>query len=355
MSEGFRANRAALNEAAEKAHKHADHVEHHSRELDRLTRGKMLGRGKLGKVVHSAVRPIVHSMINDMSKAMAGSHRSIAHGLEITSKNLHDAEKAIHKNMRANGLSLEKEGIELHPGQNLPGKKVLKEEYKREVDRRVAELELQGHGVGRHLKVTDQQLKDRLGKPFEETVTIRPDAQQDANGHWFRPPSRRETRWSKDGLGFAESKEKIDPLHGPDAKQRLSPPQLYHDAEKRDQHGNPMNHTCDRFSTAFTDNESYMYADLHARQRIPSSPPYEVVFSPQDAWGKGGHEERFRGYYIDPANPMDANKQINYRDVNFKDAKIVAVYRPDGNGGFKLHTMFPQPKAEHNMGYHHRR
>ncbi|MFH8380096.1 hypothetical protein ACH4E7_04025 [Kitasatospora sp. NPDC018058] len=352
MSEGFRANPAALSEAAAKAHKHADQVEHHSRELHEKTRGKLLGRGKLGKIVQNAVRPIVHSMINDMSKAMADGHRSIGHGLEITAKNHRDAEKAIHKSLRADGRSLKSEGIELHPGQSVPGKKVLKAQYNREVDRRVAQLELQGHGVGRHLKVTDQQLKDRLGKPFKETVNVPQPPLTNARGFAVAQPPKQVSRWAKDEHGFAQSREKIDPLHGPDAKQRLAPPQLYHDKEKRNQHGDPMNHTCDRFSTAFKDNESYMYAELHARERIPSSPPYEVKFSPKDVWGRGGHEGMFRGYYIDPGNPM-TNGRINYRDVNFKDAEIIAVYRPDGKGGFKLHTMFPQPKVEHNMGHHH--
>lgn len=93
-----------------------------------------------------------------------------------------------------------------------------------------------------------------------------------------------------------------------------------------------------------------MYAERYARERIPDSPPYEVKFSPGDAC-PGSHQGKFRGYYIDPDNPM-ADGKINYRDVDFKDAGIVAVCKPDGKGGFNLHTMFPQPALKGNLSRH---
>ncbi|MEV4559921.1 hypothetical protein AB0K51_23420 [Kitasatospora sp. NPDC049285] len=353
MSGGFRVDPEALGRAARQAHSHADQVEKHSRDLDARTRGKLLGKGKLGQIVQNAVRPVVDSMIGDMAKAMAGGHRSIGRGLELTAKNLDDAERAIHKSLRADGRSLGSEGIKLGPGQSVPGRKALRAQYHRQVDERVAQLELQGHGVGRHLKVTDQQLKDRLGKPIQERVNVPQPPIINSHGYPVAQPPQQVTRWARDEYGFSRSNEKIDPLHGPDAKQNLTPPQLYHDKEKKDQHGNPVNHSCDRFSTAFKDNESFMYAERYARARIPTGPPYEVKFSPSDAWGPGGHDAKFRGYYIDPDNPVTAGGKVNYRDVNFKDAEIVAVYKPDGKGGFNLHTMFPQPALKHNVSRHH--
>ncbi|MER0480957.1 hypothetical protein ABR737_21900 [Streptomyces sp. Edi2] len=351
MSKGFKADTNALDRASRRQLEHAVRVESHSRNLDSRTRGKVLGRGKFGKIVQDAVRPIIDSMIGDMSKSMAKGHRSLGQGLDITRKNIADAEKAVEESFKKHHKSLKAEGIDLQPGQSMPDKKSLRELYHRRVDERVDELELQGHGVGRHLKVSDQQLKDRLGHPIEETVNVPQPPVYNDRGFPVKQPPKRVTRWARDEYGFIRSNEKIDPLHGPDARQRLGPPQLYHDKEKRGADGNPLNHTCDRYSTAFKDNESFMHAERYARERIPDSPPYEVKFSPGDAWGPGSHHGKFRGFYVDPDNPM-ANGKVNYRDVDFKGTGIVAVYKPDGKGGFNLHTMFPQPAMKENISRH---
>ncbi|WP_157876145.1 hypothetical protein [Peterkaempfera griseoplana] len=307
-------------------------MERHSRNLDAGTRGRVLGRGKLGRIVDKAVRPVIDSMIGDMSKAMAGGHRSIGRGLEITKKNLDDAEKAVQKGFKGAGTSLSGEKIKLEPGQSVPGRKPLRQLYHRRIDERVDELESQGHGVGRHLRVTDQQLKDRLGTPV------------------MQGPAGAQTVARHPVTGYVQSTNKIDPLHGPDAKTNLSPPDLYYDADK----GAPNRHKCDSYSTAFKDNESFVYADQYARSKLdPTRTDRQVVeFSPQEAWGPGGHAGRFRGYYIDPQNPLNHDGSINYKDVNFKDATIKAVYEPDGNGGHKLHTMFPEPAFKHNRHRH---
>ncbi|MEV4616561.1 hypothetical protein AB0K43_28770 [Kitasatospora sp. NPDC049258] len=332
MSDGFKADRDALAQAAGRAHEHADRVERHSRDLDGRTRGRVLGRGKLGRLVDKAVRPVVDSMISDMSKAMAGGHRSIGRGLEITKKNLDDAEKAVQKGFKEAGTSLSGEKIKLQPGQSVPGKKPLRQLYHRRIDERVAELDGQGHGVGRHLNVTDQQLKDRLGTPV------------------MQGPAGARTVAKDRVTGYVQSTDKIDPLHGPDARTRLSPPDLYYDGDR----GAPHRHKCGSHSTAFNDNESFVHADQYARTRInPNDPPPHLVeFSPSDAWGPGGHAGRFRGYYIDPDSPLNHDGSINYKDVNFKNATIKAIYHPDGNGGFKLHTMYPEPVFKHNRTRH---
>ncbi|MFK0192622.1 hypothetical protein [Kitasatospora sp. NPDC090308] len=328
MSRGFRADPDALAQAAKRAHEHANQVERHSRDLDARTRGRVLGRGRLGQVVDKAVRPVIDSMISDMSKAMAGGHRSIGRGLEITKKNLDDAEKAVQKGFKEAGSSLSKEKVKLEPGQSVPGKKPLRQLYHRRIGERVDELDGQGHGVGRHLKVTDQQLKDRLGTPV------------------MQGPAHAQTVAKDRVTGYVQSTNKIDPLHGPDAKTRLSPPDLYYDGDR----GAPHKHKCDSYSTAFKDEESFVYADHYARSRLdPTRTDRQVVeFSPHEAWGPGGHTGKFRGYYIDPENPIAHDGAINYRDVDFKDAKIKAVYEPDGNGGHKLHTIFPEPSFKHN-------
>ncbi|MFD9124484.1 hypothetical protein [Kitasatospora sp. NPDC059571] len=331
MSDGFRAHPDRLGEAAKKAHEHADKVEAHSRKLDAATRGRVLGRGPLGRVVEKSVRPVIDSMITDMSKAMAKGHRSLGQGLEITKKNLDDAERAVQKGLREGGSSLPGSGVDLKPGQSVPGRQGLRELYKRRVEQRVDEIDGQGHAVGRHLRVTDQQLKDRLGVPV----------MQGPQGAQYVAKERK--------TGYVVSTNKIDPLHGPDAKTRLPEPNRYYDAEKA-----PNKHICGTHSTAFSDSESFVHAEAHARSRLnPADPgPQTILFSPSEAWGPGGHLGRMRGYFIDPDHPLDPGGAVNYREVDFTGARIRAIYHPDGKGGHKLHTMFPEPQYKHNRPRH---
>ncbi|MGW7021003.1 hypothetical protein ACWGGS_16910 [Streptomyces decoyicus] len=343
MSKGFKADVNALDRASRRQLEHAVRVESHSRNLDSRTRGKVLGRGKFGKIIQDAVGPIIESMIGDMSKSMAKGHRSLGQGLEITRKNIADAEKAVENSFKKHHKSLKAEGLDLKPGQSVPDKKSLRNLYHRRVEERVDELDREGHGVGRHLNVTDQQLKDRLGTPSIQRRKLK-----DENGNWVLDENG--DKVEVDELvrarhGYAQSEGKVDPLHGPDARSRLSPPDLYYDVDK----GAPNRHKCDAHSTAFNDHESFMYADAYARSKIDPNRPGDQVFefSPSDAYGPGGHAGRFRGFYIDPDEPMKGG-EINYKESDFKDATIKAIYRPDGNGGHKLHTMFPQPVFKHN-------
>ncbi|TQF03220.1 hypothetical protein E6W39_14415 [Kitasatospora acidiphila] len=327
MSKGFQAHPEHLGNAAEQVHGHADRVAGHASNLDEATRGRLLGKGKYGQLVQKAVRPIMDSMIGDMSKAMEGGHRSIAQGLEVTKKNLDDAEERIRRSLRRPPAG-EKDPIRIKSGQTVLGDDGMRDQYQKRVATRIDGLDKQGHGVGRHLKANDDQLKDRLGTPV------------------MGGPANNQTPMF-DPNGYVISKDKIDPLHGPDARKKLSPPDLYMDADQKPGQP-PRRHKCDKYSTAFNDQEGFMYADEYARGRIPQTPPHVVEFSPQDAWGPGDHTGRFRGYYIDPKQPLDAAGNVQYRPVDFTDATIKAIYHPDGNGGFKLHTMFPEPVDLHN-------
>ncbi|MFJ1753789.1 hypothetical protein [Kitasatospora sp. NPDC088134] len=329
MSGGFRIDPEALGKAAEQAHAHADRVEQHGRNLDARTRGKLLGKGRLGQIVQRAVRPVLDSMIKDMSKAMAGGHRSIGHGLQSTRKNLDAAEESIRTSFRHRAK--DRDGLEINRGDSvLGGEKGLRDQYRRRVATRIDGLRNQGHGPQRHLDPTDDMLKARLGTPTPPHM---------ANGQpaYHRMPG-----------GYIQTQNKIDPAHGPNPQERLQGDALYRDAEKPDRR-----HKCDSFSTAFKEgeDESFMYADLHARSRLdPDDPgPQKIVFSPEDAWGPGnGHHRRFRGFYVDPANPVDQHGNVNYKPVDFRDAKIEAYYERDGKGGHRLVTMFPQPQRVRN-------
>ncbi|MFC9236174.1 hypothetical protein ACFTZK_06880 [Streptomyces decoyicus] len=332
MSKGFRADTGHLAKAAKEAHGHAKRVEHHSSNLDSKTRGKLLGKGRFGMIVQKAVRPIIDSMITDMSKAMARGHRSIGHGLDITKKNIDDAEEAIRKDLRRH--QDERDADHLKLGQRVLGEDDLRDKYKKRVGERVDDLRRQGHGPQRHLDPTDDMLKDRLGTPT---------GPKDANGDLLKDDDDN-PRIARQG-GYVQTEKKIDPVHGPNATERLGN-DAYLDAETG------KKHKCDSFSTAFKEDqgEAFMYADEHARGRIdgdrtrmPNSNRHEVVFSPEDAWGPGDHSQKFRGFYIDPDNPMNADESVNYKPVDFQHAKIKAIYAPDGNGGHKLVTMFPEP------------
>ncbi|MEV0371387.1 hypothetical protein AB0I10_16430 [Streptomyces sp. NPDC050636] len=336
MSKGFKAHPDNLAKAAKEAHGHAERVERHSSNLDGKTRGRLLGKGKFGMIVEKAIRPIIDSMITDMSKAMARGHRSIGHGLDITRKNIDDAEKAIRKDLRRH--QDDRDAIQLKLGQRVLGEDDLRDKHRKRVVERVDGLRRQGHGPQRHLDPTDDMLKDRLGKPI---------AVRDGSGNHLRD-SDGNLRYNHQD-GYIQTNEKIDPAHGPDAKERLQGGDLYMDAE------NPSRrHKCDVFSTGFNrdQDDAFMHADLHGRSQLDHSNQDRqfIRFQPEGAWGPGEHHERFRGFYIDPNNPVDgATKGINYKPVNFQGAGILAIYDPDGRGGHKLVTMYPEPKRDRNI------
>lgn len=337
MSKGFKAHPDNLAKAAKEAHGHAKRVESHSSNLDSKTRDRLLGKGKYGMIMQKAIRPIIDSMITDMSKSMARGHRSIGHGLDITRKNIDDAEKAIRRDLRRH--QDERDAIKLKPGQRALSEDDLRDKHGKRVAERVEGLRRQGHGPQRHLDPTDDMLKERLGTPSK----IRDgngNALQDAHGN---------QRFHRNEDGYLQTENKIDPAHGPNAKERLQGDDLYMDAE------NPAKkHKCDAFSTGFRqgEDEAFMHADQYARTQLDPSKPngLTVEFSPNDAWGSSeSHHDRFRGFFIDRNKPFLPDGSVNYRPVDFQDAKIVAVYRPDGNGGHKLLTMFPQPVRGRNL------
>ncbi|ARF56201.1 hypothetical protein [Streptomyces gilvosporeus] len=334
MSKGFKAHTDHLAQAAKEAHGHAEQVEHHSSNLDAKTRGRLLGKGKFGMIVQKAVRPIIDSMITDMSKSMARGHRSIGHGLDITRKNIDDAEEAIRKNLRRH--QDDRDAIKLKVGQRALDEDALRDKYKQRVGQHVDDLRRQGHGPQRHLDPTDDMLKERLGQPSPV---------RDGNGNHLTDNDGNPRYHMQDG--YIQTTDKIDPAHGPNAKERLGE-NAYMDAEDASK-----KHKCDSFSTSFGSgqHEAFTYADQHGRSRLdPSEQGRQVVsFSPEEAWGPGSHHERFRGFYIDPSNPMDHKTgNINYKPVDFAGAKIKAIYDPDGNGGHRLVTMFPEPVRGRN-------
>ncbi|MFI9258853.1 hypothetical protein ACIGT4_14270 [Streptomyces sioyaensis] len=121
-----------------------------------------------------------------------------------------------------------------------------------------------------------------------------------------------------------------------------------------DAEGMSRKHKCDFFSTAFNHDqgEAFMHADLRGRSQLdPHKTDGQYIrFQPEDAWGPGSdHHERFRDFYIDPKNPVDqASGSINCNPVDFRGAGLLAIYDPDGRGGYKLVTMYPEPERDRN-------
>ena len=97
--------------------------------LDAKTRGRMLGKGKYGQIMEKALRPIIDSMITDMSKAMAKGHRSIGHGLDISRKNINEAEEAIRRNMRRH--QDDRDAVHLKLGQRALDEDDLRDRHKK--------------------------------------------------------------------------------------------------------------------------------------------------------------------------------------------------------------------------------
>jgi hypothetical protein len=190
---------------------------------------------------------------------------------------------------------------------------------------KVSDLRTQGHAPQRHLDATDQQLEQRLGSPVVQGKV--PKVQKGADG-------------------YVISTKKVDPAntaaHGlPDTD-----PAKYHDNYNTTAAGAPAKHKCGSFSTAFGDEGSMVSAEDAARKAIPpgSTSTHEVVsIDAKTAIGDDG-VNALRGKYIDPANPLSSTGSINYKNVNFDNSKITAVWtRGDATKPWELTTMYPEP------------
>lgn len=163
------------------------------------------------------------------------------------------------------------------------------------------ELRTEGHAPGRHLDPDEQALKDRLGDTKFEADGVTPKLKK-----------------SGPNVGHVASENFVDPLTG---------------TTTDGVHGNA--HLCGPYATKFNNPEDMARADEYFRKQLASGTlPGPTPIS--DVLGPTGHED-LTGFYKDPANPS------TYKPVDFSGGTIRPVYRPDGSGGFHLHTMFPEP------------
>ncbi len=142
--------------------------------------------------------------------------------------------------------------------------------------------------------------------------------------------------------------KKIDPARPGASSLPDTDPLKYKDNYNLDKTGAPTNHKCGSFATAFGDGESMVKADDAARASIPagSTGRTAVTIDANGAIGADG-VAGLRGKYIDPANPITGTAP-NYKNVNFTGAKITGVYDPDGAGGWRTVTIYPEPDTTVN-------
>ncbi|MGW3582321.1 hypothetical protein ACWDM8_13435 [Streptomyces rubiginosohelvolus] len=174
------------------------------------------------------------------------------------------------------------------------------------VDERIKELDDrqggQGHAPGRHLHPDDQALTDRLG-----TVL------RDSNGapKLYGPNSNYP--------GLVKSENNIDPLTGTAVDGVTG-----------------RAHRVGAFATRFDNAEDMARADAYFRAEMARTGEEAIETSIEDVLGPGA-EERFTGYYRDPAS-LD-----EFKPVNFEGGTIMPLYRQNPDGTYRLHTMFANP------------
>jgi hypothetical protein len=194
------------------------------------------------------------------------------------------------------------------------------------IKKKVADLRTQGHAPQRHLDATDQQLEQRLGTPV------------------MQGPKGKQTVSMQNG--YVASTKKVDPANTAAHSLPDSDPNKYLDNYSKNAAGNPNKHKCGSFSTAFGDEQSMVSAEAEAHKAIPagSTSTHEVVsIDAKTAIGEDG-VNALRGKYIDPANPLSSTGSINYKNVNFANSKITAVWsRDDATKPWSLTTMYPEP------------
>ncbi|WP_328903067.1 hypothetical protein OHR86_26980 [Streptomyces sp. NBC_00441] len=160
----------------------------------------------------------------------------------------------------------------------------------------------EGHAPGRHLTPDDQALVDRLG-----TVL------RDSNG----APKLYGPQSSYPGL--VKSENNVDPLTGTTTDGVTG-----------------QTHRVGAFATRFDDAADMVRADAYFRAEMERTGRLAREAPIEDVLGAGANE-RFTGYYRDPAN-LD-----NFKPVDFEGGTIVPVYKELPNGQYQLHTMFANP------------
>lgn len=173
------------------------------------------------------------------------------------------------------------------------------------------ELRNEGHGPQRHVEITDEGRKGRLGT-----------AAHDQNG---------DVLYRADGHVKKDRGSQIDPETGTST-----------DAESGGLH------YCGPYATKFNDPADYCRADEVLRQRAVESGRMLQSVRAAELFPSGDLNDRFQGYYQDPKQPEHADGSPRFKEVDFTDAVIKARYRKGDDASIMLVTMFPEPERTKN-------
>ncbi|WP_152360141.1 hypothetical protein [Microlunatus speluncae] len=173
-----------------------------------------------------------------------------------------------------------------------------------EIDDRLADLRIDGHGPQRHLDARDDQLRARMGTP-----EVGPD------GKPVLKPN-----------GEVRSRDHIDPMTG---------------TTTDGVHGRP--HRCGDFATAFSDPKDYVAAEAYLRAQVAVDGHLRPKATIEDALGKDA-EPRMRGFRHDRAVGGAL------AELDFTGGTIKAVYEKEDNGDLRCVTMFPEPGPDSRKG-----
>lgn len=172
-----------------------------------------------------------------------------------------------------------------------------------EADRRVAELRLEGHGPQRHLDLSDDQLRQRLGTP-----EVGPD------GKPVLKPN-----------GEVASRDHIDPMTGTTVD---------------GVHG--RSHRGADVATAFSNPIDFVSADTYFRGKVTNDGRLQPSATIEDVLGRDA-EGRMRGFR------HDRGEAGRYAEVDFAGGSIKAIYRRSDAGDLLSITMYPVPAPDQQM------
>ncbi|MEU7725838.1 hypothetical protein AB0B78_11415 [Streptomyces sp. NPDC040724] len=181
-----------------------------------------------------------------------------------------------------------------------------------DTERVIRALALQGHAPQRHLFPDTAALKARKGRPVYK------------DGSPKLKPS-----------GHVRTRDHVDPAcdRGTCTKEVLPDKSTLSD------------HFCGDYATKFRDPADFVRAEAHLREKALRGSPDLVEATIEEIFGPGDHTARFEGYYVDPANPKNADGSINLLPVDLRGGHISAIYKQAPDGIWLL-TMHPSPQDE---------
>lgn len=90
---------AELRRVAHTALAHAERLAQDSAMLESATRERPIGRGHYAMLTENAVRPLLHTLVDDAAKTAVGILRSLGEGLLLTASNVETTDDAVRRDL----------------------------------------------------------------------------------------------------------------------------------------------------------------------------------------------------------------------------------------------------------------